>query len=200
MVTTSAGRLFDAAACLILGITDAQFDGEPAMRFEDAADLTDEAQYPLPLTSDLPRQLDWRPLFAALWDDCRRGRTAAGAMSMRFHRAVAAGIAAVVREHAGLPVVLSGGVFQNRLLTELVVAELDETRHLCLPGRIPPNDGGLAAGQLAIALSSFRTEGGFSMCLAVPGKLVQGSTTAAVCDRDRGVRWREPRGEHGVRS
>jgi hydrogenase maturation protein HypF len=72
---------------------------------------------------------------------------------MRYHRAMAAGIAAVVRESPGVPVVLSGGVFQNRLLTQLVVSELNETRRLCLPGRIPPNDGGLAAGQLAIALS-----------------------------------------------
>jgi hydrogenase maturation protein HypF len=152
VVTTSVGRLFDAAACLILGIHDAQFDGEPAMRLEDAADSTDQSHYPLPLTRDEPRQLDWRPLLAALWNDCC-SRASPGAMAMRFHRAVAAGIARVVREFPALPVVLGGGVFQNRLLTELVLAELDGSRRLYLPGRIPPNDGGLAAGQLAIALA-----------------------------------------------
>lgn len=151
VVTTSAGRLFDAAACLILGIGDAHFDGEPAMRLEDAADLADQVRYPFPLTEDSPQQLDWRPLFAAIISD-RRMRTSPGAISMRFHRALAAGIAAVVRRHPGLPIVLGGGVFQNRLLTELVVAGLGGTRRLCLPGTIPPNDGGLAAGQLAIAL------------------------------------------------
>ena len=151
-VTTSAGRLFDAAACLILGIAYAHFDGEPAMWLEDAADPTDQRQYPLPLTSDRPRQLDWRPLFAALLHDLQ-AQVPPGAMAMRFHRALASGIAAVIRETPRLPVVLGGGVFQNRLLTELLVAELNDTRQLCLPGRIPPNDGGLAAGQLAIALA-----------------------------------------------
>ncbi|MFO1094394.1 MAG: carbamoyltransferase HypF, partial [Planctomycetaceae bacterium] len=133
VVSTSAGRLFDAAACLILGIGDAHFDGEPAMRLEDAADLADQVRYPFPLTEDSPQQLDWRPLFAAIVSD-RRMRAPPGAMSMRFHRALAAGIAAVVRRHPGLPVVLGGGVFQNRLLTELVVAGLGGTRRLCLPG------------------------------------------------------------------
>jgi hydrogenase maturation protein HypF len=152
VVTTSAGRLFDAAACLILGIHEAMFDGEPAMRLEDAADPTDHERYPLPLTGGRPLQLDWRPSFVALWND-RQSLVSPGAMAMRFHRSMAAGIAAVIREWPGLPVILGGGVFQNRLLTELLVAELNETRRLCLPGLIPPNDGGLAAGQLAIALA-----------------------------------------------
>jgi len=150
--TTSAGRLFDAAACLILGISEARFDGEPAMRLEDAADSTDHDRYPLPLTGEHPRQLDWRPLFAALWNDLR-AHEAPGAMAMRFHRALAGGIANVASAWRGLPVVLGGGVFQNRLLTELVVAELGESRRVYTPGLIPPNDGGLAAGQLAIALA-----------------------------------------------
>ncbi|MBL8851290.1 MAG: carbamoyltransferase HypF [Planctomycetaceae bacterium] len=153
-VTTSAGRLFDAAACLILGIAVAQFDGEPAMRLEDAADPADTQQYPFPLIAGEPQQLDWRPLFDALYNDCR-SQVSPGAMAMRFHRAIAAGIAAVIREWPGLPVVLGGGVFQNRLLSELVVAELNDERRLCLPGNIPPNDGGLAAGQLAIALARY---------------------------------------------
>jgi hydrogenase maturation protein HypF len=151
-ITTSAGRLFDAAACLILGVGVAHFEGEPAMRLEDAADTADGQHYALPLTRGQPPQLDWRPVFAALWNDLR-SQVSPGAMAMRFHRGIATGIAAVVREWPGLPVVLSGGVLQNRLLTELVVAELNETRRLFLPGMIPPNDGGLAAGQLAIALA-----------------------------------------------
>ena len=155
VVTTSAGRLFDAAACLILSVTDAQFDGEPAMRLEAAADRSAHGQYPLPLTADDPPQLDWRPLFAALWADCRN-RTDAAVMAMRFHRSLATGMAALTRRYPELPVVLSGGVFQNRLLTELLVEGLDGTPRLRLPGRIPPNDGGLAAGQLAIALCAAR--------------------------------------------
>ncbi len=155
VITTSAGRLFDAAACLILSITDTRFDGEPAMRLEAAADQSDCGEYPLPLTADDLPQLDWRPLFAGLWADCRNG-TDPAVMAMRFHRSLAAGVAAVIRRYLGVPVVIGGGVFQNRLLTELLVEELDGTSRLRLPGRIPPNDGGLAAGQLAIALAGIQ--------------------------------------------
>jgi hydrogenase maturation protein HypF len=97
-----------------------------------------------------PAQLDWRPLFAAMWED-RRAGIAPGTLAFRFHRTLAAGIVAVSQNHPGLPVVLAGGVFQNRLLTELVVELLNDAGRLYLPGRIPPNDGGLSAGQLAVA-------------------------------------------------
>ncbi len=156
--TTSVGRLFDAAAAVILTIEVARFDGEPAMRLEAAADPAATGRYPLPLIPASPAQLDWRPLFAALWRDLLAGEEP-GVMAMRFHRSLAAGMAAVVRRYPGWPVVLGGGVFQNRLLTELLLEELDGGARLHLPGRIPPNDGGLAAGQLIVALLSPRDEG-----------------------------------------
>lgn len=151
LVTTSAGRLFDAAAALILSITVSQFDGQPAMWLEATADPCESGAYPLPVAPGRIAQLDWRPLFAALWDD-RLRQTNPGTMAMRFHRGLASGIARFIRSHPELPVVLSGGVFQNRLLTELLLEELDGDPRVHLPGRIPPNDGGLAAGQLAYAL------------------------------------------------
>jgi hydrogenase maturation protein HypF len=150
-LTSSAGRLIDAAATLILGVERADFDGQAAMRLEAAADWDAKGWYDFPLTEgDLP-ELDWRPLFAGLIVDIRRG-VDAGALAMRFHRSLAHGIARVCRQWREMPVVLGGGVFQNRLLTELVVEmHGDTTQSLGLPGTIPPNDGGLAAGQLAIA-------------------------------------------------
>jgi hydrogenase maturation protein HypF len=156
--STSVGRLFDAAAAVILSIHVAQFEGEPAMRLEAVADPAAPGWYPLPLTADSPAQLDWRPLVAALWRDQAAG-VEPGVMAMRFHRGLAVGIAAVMRRYPGWPVVLGGGVFQNRLLTELLVEELDGASRLHLPGRIPPNDGGLAAGQLVVALLSPRDDG-----------------------------------------
>jgi hydrogenase maturation protein HypF len=74
-------------------------------------------------------------------------------MAAKFHRGLARGIADVCRQF-DLPVVLTGGVFQNRLLTEATLDELvgvgaDVGRH----STIPPNDGGLAAGQLAIGVA-----------------------------------------------
>ena len=75
-------------------------------------------------------------------------------MAMRFHRGLAEGICQVCDRYAELPVVLTGGVFQNRVLVELVAERFGASgQPLGLPGRIPPNDGGLAAGQLAIAMA-----------------------------------------------
>lgn len=149
--TTSAGRLFDAVAALTLGITESDFEGQAAMRLEAVADRTTPGDYDFPLRNSTPAELDWRPLVSGLLADRRRGAGPA-AIAMRFHRSLARGIVRVCCSRPDLPVVLGGGVFQNRLLTELV-AEMwrDESQPLGLPGAIPPNDGGLAAGQLAVA-------------------------------------------------
>jgi hydrogenase maturation protein HypF len=150
-ITSSAGRLIDAAAALILGIDHADFDGQAAMRLEAAADRDARGWYHFPVSDDPLPELDWRPLFTGLVADHRRG-VDAGTLAMRFHRSLAHGIVGVCRRWDELRVVLSGGVFQNRLLTELVAEMIDrKSQELGLPGIIPPNDGGLAAGQLAIA-------------------------------------------------
>jgi hydrogenase maturation protein HypF len=84
-------------------------------------------------------------------------------MAMRFHRGLANAIFNFCRCYSALPVVLGGGVFQNRVLVELLAELFAETdQPLGLPGLIPPNDGGLAAGQLAIAASMARQGRGAS--------------------------------------
>jgi hydrogenase maturation protein HypF len=152
-ITTSAGRLFDAAASLILGTVAAQFDGQPTMLLESACDPSADGAYDLPLREGETLEVDWRPWVVAVLAD-RAARVPSGAMAMKFHRAVAAAIDAVCRRFPELPVVLSGGVFQNRVLVELLCERWTGRRPpLGLPGRIPPNDGGLAAGQLAVAVA-----------------------------------------------
>jgi hydrogenase maturation protein HypF len=159
-LTSSAGRLIDAAAALILGIDHADYDGQAAMQLETAADLSAKGWYEFPLTEGDPPELDWRPLFTGLLTDHRHG-VEAGVMAMRFHGSLAHGIKQVCRHWTELPVVVCGGVFQNRLLTELVAeAHNEKLQPLGLPGVIPPNDGGIAAGQLAIAAA----QGGFMRC------------------------------------
>ncbi len=150
-LTSSAGRLFDAAAALVLGVTHADFDGQAAMWLEAVADRTAAGSYDLPLREAKLAELDWRPMFLQLLVDARSG-VDPGVVAMRLHRSLAEGVVRVCRRRMQLPTVLAGGVFQNRLLTELV-AEMWEgpSQPLGLPGLIPPNDGGLAAGQLAIA-------------------------------------------------
>lgn len=146
--STSAGRLFDAVAGIILGVDIAQYEGQAAMMLEAVADHDSDQCYPLPFISG---DLDWRGMIRAIWKDRLAGVTPA-VMSMRFHRTLANGIVSVADEYPELPIVLCGGVFQNKLLTELVVEMVDDPKRIKFPGRIPPNDGGLAAGQLAIAV------------------------------------------------
>jgi len=156
MVTTSAGRLFDAAACLILDVAQVAFEGQAAMMLESIADPRATGAYSMRLVRAEIDELDWRPMFDELITDRQNG-VAPAVMATRFHRGLAQGIVEVCRRWSRLPVVLAGGVFQNKFLTELVVQMLpDEAQPVGLPGIIPPNDGGLAAGQLATE-STLRT-------------------------------------------
>ena len=145
---TSAGRLFDAAAAIILGIDAVQYEGQAAMLLEAVASPDSRDIYSLPLEAG---HLDWRAMIRAIWAD-RLAGIPPGVMSARFHRALASGIVTVAARFPELPIVLAGGVFQNKLLVEMLVEMVDDRVRLKLPGRIPPNDGGLAAGQLAIAV------------------------------------------------
>lgn len=150
--TTSAGRLFDAVAALILGRTVADYEGQPAMLLEAACDRSDVKRYPFEVSrSGASLVVDWRPMIVRLLGDRAVGIDK-GRMAMRFHRGLAEAIVDVCRHYASLPVVLSGGVFQNRILVELVYELLSTLgREVALPGQVPVNDGGLAAGQLAVA-------------------------------------------------
>jgi hydrogenase maturation protein HypF len=121
------------------------------MRLEAIADPTAAGSYELPLCEGELCELDWRCMFQSLLRDVQGG-VEPGIVAMRVHRTLAQGIVSVCRQRPLLPVVLAGGVFQNRLLTELIVQMWQgRSQPLGLPGLIPPNDGGLAAGQLAIA-------------------------------------------------
>jgi hydrogenase maturation factor HypF (carbamoyltransferase family) len=94
---------------------------------------------------------DWRGLVREIVEDLRVGRSSA-AISLSFHQAIADMVDSVVERFADYKVVLSGGCFQNRILTEMIVGQLKlKSRDVLTHGKIPPNDGGLAAGQIAIA-------------------------------------------------
>jgi hydrogenase maturation protein HypF len=104
---------------------------------------------------DGPLWLDWGPLVTALLADLLAGRTVADSAAT-FHLSLAAGTVALCRQirvQSGLDrVVLSGGVFQNRLLSETLVSLLAENGFQVFCHRlVPPGDGGLALGQAIIA-------------------------------------------------
>jgi hydrogenase maturation protein HypF len=163
--TTSAGRLFDAVAA-ILGVRQScKHEAQAALELEHLA-LSDPetGSYPMPLvesralgSGSLPAHtlitLDWIPMVRALIADLRTG-IAVPTLAARFHRSLAAGIAAVAGQCGQRKVVLSGGCFQNSLLLELTVQSLrDAGLQPYWHQRIPSNDGGIAVGQAAAVLS-----------------------------------------------
>lgn len=150
-ITTSGGRLFDGVAALILNRQQSEYEGQLPMMLEAIADPEEKGAYEFTIAKQTLVELDWRSLISQVLADVE-ARVSPDRMSMRFHRGVANAIMAICRQHADLPVVLTGGVFQNRLLAELI-ADMSKGQRprVYLPGIIPPGDGGLAAGQLVAA-------------------------------------------------
>lgn len=144
--TTSMGRLFDAIAWLTGLAWQNRFEGEAGLTLEAAA-WSSQGEKPYPMGEDG----DWRPLLEAVLEDLR-GKTPAGAIAARFHLGLADWIACVaVRSGAG-QVALSGGCFQNALLTEAAAARLSALGIRTLVHQVvPPNDGGIALGQVVAA-------------------------------------------------
>lgn len=153
--TTSAGRLFDGLAALVLEVSEAAYEGQPAQLLEAVADPGSTSTPTVSVLAGAPALLDWRPVVRWVLGERALG-TAPGVLASGFHRALAAGIGVVCAKYPHLPVVLTGGCFQNRLLTEFALARLAEGRPVSLPGAIPVGDGGLAAGQLAVAAARLR--------------------------------------------
>jgi hydrogenase maturation protein HypF len=161
-VTTSMGRLFDAVASLINLRQQIRFEGQAAMELEFAIDSvgTGEA-YSLKLrrgiknemeTGETPVLLDWSPMIEAILVDVQQGASV-GIISAKFHNALVEGIVAVAKHAGQNRVVLSGGCFQNRYLTERAVRRLrSEGFRPYWHQRVPPNDGGIALGQVVAAL------------------------------------------------
>ncbi|WP_242343478.1 carbamoyltransferase HypF [Anaeromyxobacter terrae] len=150
------GRAFDAAGALALGRGVSHYEGQVALALDNAADAgPGAAPYPFDVDTGGPTaELDLRPLWRALVADVLAG-TAPAAISARFHAALARAGAALVR-HASrttgrLPVVLTGGCFQNARLTEGLLGELSADFAVYPHGQVPPGDGGIALGQALVA-------------------------------------------------
>jgi hydrogenase maturation protein HypF len=160
-LTSSAGRLFDAAAA-VLGVRDAiNYEGQAAVELEQLADPAERGGYPAGIeeVEEVEGGGQLRvlgpDLIRAVVDDIRGGAEAA-IVAARFHNGVADAIArtcAILRTRTGLGVVaLSGGVFQNLLLLERTASRLEaDGFRVLVHGRVPPNDGGISLGQVAVA-------------------------------------------------
>jgi hydrogenase maturation protein HypF len=143
--TTSVGRLFDAVASITGVAQQNRFEGQAAMLLEnEIGSLRIEEAYPL--TSG-----DWAPLIADVLRD-KRERVPIPRIAAKFHNALVNWILEVAARSNLKQVVLSGGVFQNRYLTERAAAALESRGFVVHTHRqIPPNDGGIALGQVVMA-------------------------------------------------
>jgi hydrogenase maturation protein HypF len=151
-VTTSVGRLFDAVAALCGLRLEVSYEGQAAMELEAACDGAERGAYPLESVAGV---LDPREAILAVDRDVARGLPA-GVVATRFHHGLADATARACADLAadrGLDaVVLSGGSFQNRRLLERTSERLAAAGlRVLVPERLPPNDGGIAFGQAAVA-------------------------------------------------
>ena len=159
--TSSMGRLFDAVAalCGLPGV--ATFEGQAAMSLEFAADEQEASAYSIPLSNPRAENgsdaivADWAPMLRSILAD-RAAGVPVRQVSARFHHALAemaVAIAESVAPTRELPVVLSGGCFQNALLADLVRMRLSAAGFCVYTHQtVPPGDGGIALGQTWIAL------------------------------------------------
>jgi hydrogenase maturation protein HypF len=160
--TTSCGRLFDAVAALCGIRQRVTYEAQAAMELEAAVDraaIGEVEPYPFEISfeSGLGR-LEPGPMWLELLRDLRH-HVATGVIAARFHAGLAqamANLADLLAQRHGDAcrgrIALSGGVFQNRVFSELLIAGLQSRGLAVLRHRLtPPNDGGLSLGQAAVA-------------------------------------------------
>jgi hydrogenase maturation protein HypF len=185
-LTTSAGRLFDVVAALIGLCYHNSFEGEAAMALEySAIDNNHDGQYDIDIYCELDTNVaiaeynkedhktpinkraaenakksivDWRPMIQQILKEYQQN-IRPGIISARFHNTLAAVITTVAKQQPHQRVMLTGGCFQNKLLLEKTIAALRAAdfepywHH-----QIPPNDGGLAAGQIVALLRAINKQ------------------------------------------
>lgn len=152
--TSSAGRLFDAAAALIGVRSRMSFEGQAAMELEFlCGGSTTELQYPIEIDQNIQHGeglmiIDWSPLILGILSDLHTC-VARQDIARKFHNTLTGIIIQSAQRIGEERIVLSGGCFQNITLLEQTVKLLEkEGFHPYWHQRVPPNDGGIALGQL----------------------------------------------------
>ena len=165
-LTSSLGRLFDAAAAVVLGRRVVDYEAQAAIELEGlAVDEADEAGYAIEMlggdwAAREPMKISVAPLWRELIEDLRAGVSKAR-IAGRFHAGVAAGFvraAVLARSATGLSMVaLSGGCMHNRRLARLLRDGLETEGFQVFQHRnVSPGDGGLSYGQVAVAAARIR--------------------------------------------
>lgn len=157
-VTSSAGRLFDAVTSLIGLRQHTNYEGQSAMMLEFAADSAISGTFDFELRRSHKWVLDWQPMIEEILNELKR-KVPLPILAAKFHNTMADMIVGVARETGEQKVLLSGGCFQNAVLLGKTVQRLrTEGFNVYWHQRIPTNDGGIAVGQVAIAMQQFTTK------------------------------------------
>ncbi len=144
--TSSAGRLFDAVAALLGLCGQNTFEGEAAMALEYAAEKEPcDQSYPYVINGGV---IDWRPMLRAILKNSDKA-------AARFHNTLSEIIVDIARQVGEEKVLLTGGCFQNKQLLEKSIKKLKRAGFMPFwHHKLPPNDGGIAAGQILAVLRS----------------------------------------------
>jgi len=141
-LSSSVGRLFDAVASMLGVCQVMSFEGESGMRLEELYESSVEGYYPFVYENG---EINILPMLETMLQDHDVSVT----VSKFFHTLVEM-VATVYEPYSKLPLVLSGGVFQNRILLLLL---LERFPNALIPNNFPPNDGSIALGQSVKHLS-----------------------------------------------
>ncbi|PSM48850.1 carbamoyltransferase HypF [Chroococcidiopsis sp. CCALA 051] len=152
-VTSSMGRLFDAIASIVGLRQHTQFEGQAAMELEFAiAGFDPDECYSFEiLATSSPAIVDWLTMVREILANIRCGLPV-GQISAKFHNTLVEVVVAIAKSVGEENIVLTGGCFQNKYLTERAIERLQaENFRPYWHQRIPPNDGGIALGQIVAA-------------------------------------------------
>ncbi|HIP53991.1 MAG TPA: carbamoyltransferase HypF, partial [Sulfurimonas autotrophica] len=135
-LTSSMGRLFDGVASLLGLCHVMSYEGQSGMILEEYYDWDEKECYDITCKDGV---IEILPMIDALLQEKDTKRAVS-----KFFNTIVEMIALIYKPYDSLPLVVSGGVFQNRILLRLVMKRF---KRVIIPNRIPPNDGGIALGQ-----------------------------------------------------
>ena len=146
--TSSVGRLFDAVASLTDICQVNTYEGEAAMKLEFAASsMASDLSYPFQVRESRPRVIDWQQTLEAILHDCLNDQSQW--VAAKFQNTLVEMALNIAQSANQSNIVMSGGCFQNAYLVEKINQRLQDTGFKVFQHeKIPPNDGGLALGQI----------------------------------------------------
>jgi hydrogenase maturation protein HypF len=150
--TSSAGRLFDAVASLSGLCQMNSYEGEAAIQLESAANsVISDLSYPYKVRQGSPVIIDWQQTIESIIGDFSEGQQAL--IPAKFHNTLAEMVLDIALKANQSNIVLSGGCFQNACLVNKILQRLQDAGfNVFQHEKIPPNDGGLALGQLMASM------------------------------------------------